>query len=510
MLLLPQDSPPATHRRRHLTPKELSLVLKRSRHLRRHRWPLMLTLASLASNRALRYIGLIDRSGQDPHDKTIPTSDLLSSGAGGGGVLQHLALTVLPLVAMPALFYALHALLRYGVSVLKFTPWPAADDDAGPGPVGGAAGMGGVGSPEEPSCPGAARASTAATAMPSSGVGGSSGGKANATAFSVYGNSSSRALAWLGDLSRTLLSGRALLVTVSCQYTCLAIWWLLKILAGAGVGGGAQDASLETAALHLGNLILQPGRLAAWLVCVLRRRFAGLLDDTCAAGELLAGAPPGPVTADPALDMRRLLRPYLRAVRGLLQPCMPAMHALLWPAGRLLQPCIPVVRWLLQPAARSFFRLLRRARGGLLQLPLRLLLPRLVYWSCLAVLLLLLLDAAWRGLAWAWTLLRGSRWGRRRRGRGRKQEGRRWSAGQQLQHNGGQQQQLQHAAPRAPLLSYAPGVGVGAAGVDAGAGADPCPLLGRLLGLLAVCSAPVALLHGYKGPLTVLLAIMQV
>jgi hypothetical protein len=52
----------------------------------------------VACNRGLQALGLIDRSGQDPHDKTEPTEDLLGP-TGEALRAQHLAATLGPLVA---------------------------------------------------------------------------------------------------------------------------------------------------------------------------------------------------------------------------------------------------------------------------------------------------------------------------------------------------------------------------------------------------------------------------
>ncbi|KAI8464250.1 MAG: hypothetical protein J3K34DRAFT_492384 [Monoraphidium minutum] len=57
--------------------------------------------ALLACNAALQEIGLIDRFGKDPHDKTEPSTELLGPGGGGGAAARarHLAAALAPLAA---------------------------------------------------------------------------------------------------------------------------------------------------------------------------------------------------------------------------------------------------------------------------------------------------------------------------------------------------------------------------------------------------------------------------
>jgi hypothetical protein len=66
--------------------------------------------AMLGCNALLQAGGLVDRSGQDPHDKSQPTVELMGPGAAQLGWLQ-VARVQLPLLLLPALFYWAHSAL---------------------------------------------------------------------------------------------------------------------------------------------------------------------------------------------------------------------------------------------------------------------------------------------------------------------------------------------------------------------------------------------------------------
>jgi hypothetical protein len=274
----------------------------------------------LAANAGLQATGLIDRSGQDPHDKSEPSTELLgAAGAQGGSWLaaaQAWAVAVVPLVLVM-------------VMLLWADRWLSRQQDAGSRARHAGSRSSGA-SRALAACAAAATAAELACiaawwSLQLTGLAGVSSAQALAAALGRPGGASAAGspglLAAAAQLPLGLLLPRlvyAITVAVMLAYVAVAAAraaaWRRRVGPGPPAGGhplGAARAYLWLAACLLGPVVLTLGHKGPTLACIAVAQslmLVALLGQLPAGGQVEAGgagagtAPAGGAALAPAVE----------------------------------------------------------------------------------------------------------------------------------------------------------------------------------------------------------------